>query len=88
MPVSMPKKPVVEVMPNKQPKQDNNKIISTADFAAKITNKVNNTVKTEEIKQVNQIKAETPKQVNPEKTEPNYVTDDQFFDDFFADDDE
>ena len=88
VPVSVPKKPVVEVMPNKQPKQDNNKIISTADFAAKITNKVNNTVKTEEIKQVNQIKAETPKQVNPEKTEPNYVTDDQFFDDFFADDDE
>lgn len=88
VPVSVPKKPVVEVMPNKQPKQDNNKIISTADFAAKITNKVNNTVKTEEIKQVNQIKEEIPKQVNPEKTEPNYVTDDQFFDDFFADDDE
>ena len=88
VPVSVPKKPVVEVMPNKQPKQDNNKIISTADFAAKITNKVNNTVKTEEIKQINQIKTETPKQVNPEKTEPNYVTDDQFFDDFFADDDE
>ena len=88
VPVSVPKKPVVEVMSNKQPKQDNNKIISTADFAAKITNKVNNTVKTEEIKQINQIKTETPKQVNPEKTEPNYVTDDQFFDDFFADDDE
>lgn len=88
VPVSAPKKPVVEIMPKEKPKQDHKKIISTADFAAKITNKVNNTVKTEEIKQINQIKEEIPKQVNTEKNEPNYVTDDQFFDDFFADDDE
>ena len=67
------------------------------DFAAKITNKVNKTVKDKEhnseniTKSVNNKvidnKIET-KSVNDDKYGSDYVTDDQFFDDFFADDDD
>ena len=59
---------------------------NSADFAARITNKVNQTVKEEH----NKLNSETVK--SETKTEPakpkDYVTDDQFFDDFFADDDD
>ncbi len=72
-------------------------VINEVDFAAKITNKVNKTVKDKEhnseniTKSVNNKvidnKIET-KSVNDDKYGSDYVTDDQFFDDFFADDDD
>ncbi len=65
-------------------KSNTKNIISSADFAAKITNNVNKTVKVsaEPVKEKTEfVKAE-------ENDKNNYVTDDQFFDDFFADDDE
>ena len=58
-------------------KSNTKNIISSADFAAKITNNVNKTVN-----------AKIEEKVVKEETKSNYVTDDQFFDDFFADDDE
>lgn len=59
--------------------------ISTSDFAAKITNKVNNAV----ILQNNNSNENNKNEVKETSIkENNYVTDDQFFDDFFADDDE
>ena len=66
-------------------KQEKNKTISptinSADFAAKITNKVNQTVKQQSVKPAEDIK-------NSSIEKRDYVTDDQFFDDFFADDDD
>ena len=67
-----------------QPKQEVKKTINSADFAAKITNKVNQTVKEEHKPEVKTVKAENSDSVKPK----DYVTDDQFFDDFFADDDD
>ena len=72
-------------------------VINEVDFAAKITNKVNKTVKDKEHNRENITKSvnnkvidnkiET-KSVNDDKYGSDYVTDDQFFDDFFADDDD
>lgn len=59
--------------------------INSADFAAKITNMVNKSVKEESVKSTNEFKPEVKKDI-PRKND--YVTDDQFFDDFFADDDD
>ena len=92
-PVVMPTTPKKDIAssPKVEKKTEVNKIIDSADFAAKITNKVNQTVK--EDKNIN-IKSEVKPQVSkpevknelPKKND--YVTDDQFFDDFFADDDD
>ena len=74
--------------PNVQPKVKNKPKVNTinsADFAAKITNKVNQTVKEEHKSEVKSVKTD----VKSESVKPkDYVTDDQFFDDFFADDDD
>ncbi len=51
-----------------------------ADFAARITNKVNATMKAESPKTEPEISKAPPKE--------DYISDDQFFDDFFADDDD
>ena len=68
-----------------QPKQEVKKTINSADFAAKITNKVNQAVKEEHKSEVKSVKTD----VKSESVKPkDYVTDDQFFDDFFADDDD
>ncbi len=65
---------------SKEEKSNKNKpVINSADFAAKITSNVNRTVKAESKEK----SLETP--ITPKD---NYVTDDQFFDDFFADDDD
>ena len=70
-----------------QPKPEVKKTINSADFAAKITNKVNQTVKEEHKTEVKPITAKP--EVKSESVKPkDYVTDDQFFDDFFADDDD
>ena len=59
--------------------------VNRTDFAAKITNKVNQTVKEEHKSEVKSVKTD----VKSESVKPkDYVTDDQFFDDFFADDDD
>ena len=82
-------------------------VISGADFAAKITNKVNQSVKEERVHKSDVSKTEQKMDKNiiskpekkvsqpkvskinePKKTNKEYVTDDQFFDDFFADDDD
>ena len=74
--------------PNVQPKVKNKPKVNTinsADFAARITNKVNQTVKEEHKSEVKSVKTD----VKSESVKPkDYVTDDQFFDDFFADDDD
>ena len=92
-PVVMPTTPKKDIAssPKVEKKTEVNKIIDSADFAAKITNKVNQTVK--EDKNINiksDIKPQVSKpEVNNELPKKNdYVTDDQFFDDFFADDDD
>ena len=81
-------KPSVASAPNVQPKVKNKPKVNTinsADFAAKITNKVNQTVKEEHKSEVKSVKTD----VKSESVKPkDYVTDDQFFDDFFADDDD
>ena len=64
-------------------------VINEADFAAKITNKVNKTVKDNE--HIHEKKSQILDKKNVEKEDKynsDYVTDDQFFDDFFADDDD
>ena len=88
----------------KAPKSDVKSTINGVDFAAKITNKVNQSVKEERVHKTDvlktdkkmdkhtEIKAEK-KNINPKvsktsETNKEYVTDDQFFDDFFADDDD
>ena len=70
---------------NKELKENKKEVkpaINGADFAAKITNKVNQTV----------IEKEKNDESKADKKESSfnkdYVTDDQFFDDFFADDDD
>ena len=81
-------KPSVASAPNVQPKVKNKPKVNTinsADFAARITNKVNQTVKEEHKSEVKSVKTD----VKSESVKPkDYVTDDQFFDDFFADDDD
>ena len=86
MPASSSKDTVASQKVEKKPEFKN--IINSADFAAKITNKVNQAVKEENINSAAKVqvtkldeKKETPKK-------NDYVTDDQFFDDFFADDDD
>ena len=72
-----------------QPKPINNenkKVINSVDFAARITNKVNQTVKEEN--KPNLVSANKSEIKNFEIKKGDYVTDDQFFDDFFADDDD
>ena len=69
-------------------KQNDNKIINSADFAAKITNKVNQTVKEEQYQPVVENKAVNKSSESNTSKSSDYVTDDQFFDDFFADDDD
>ena len=71
-------------------------IINGADFAAKITNKVNQTVKKDEHENEKNIsKLQDKKELKTiskiedvKEVSKDYVTDDQFFDDFFADDDD
>ena len=79
-------------------------IINGADFAAKITNKVNQSVKEDnKVNSVSKVEKKVSKSnlskdesnvIQSSKVEENkensreYVTDDQFFDDFFADDDD
>ena len=64
-------------------------VINEADFAAKITNKVNKTVKDNEHSHEKKSQILDKKNVEKEdKYNSDYVTDDQFFDDFFADDDD
>ena len=81
-------KPSVASAPNVQPKVKNKPKVNTinsADFAARITNKVNQSVKEEHKSEVKSVKTD----VKSESVKPkDYVTDDQFFDDFFADDDD
>ena len=92
-PVVMPttQKKDIASSPKVENKTEVNKIIDSADFAAKITNKVNQTVK--EDRNIS-VKSNVKPQVSKpemEKAVPkknDYVTDDQFFDDFFADDDD
>ena len=86
MPASSSKDTAASQKVEKKPEFKN--IINSADFAAKITNKVNQAVKEENINSAAKVqvtkldeKKETPKK-------NDYVTDDQFFDDFFADDDD
>ena len=86
-------KPSVASAPNVQPKVKNKPKVNTinsADFAARITNKVNQSVKEEHKASVQPtIKATSETKINGEPVPPkDYVTDDQFFDDFFADDDD
>lgn len=125
-PVKEVQKPVIEpVKHSSKPVREIKNIFSSEDFAAKITNKVNQSViddtkmnkstkqvvKTDvksdiknstivtsvpkpEIKKVQEVKSDISKsEVKPaikkeEAKETEYITDDQFFDDFFADDDE
>ena len=94
IPVIQPK--VVNTVKPKEVKQTFN----SADFAAKITNKVNQAVKHDaaHLKDNSTVNISKPKvSVKPlatkespkENVKPqDYVTDDQFFDDFFADDDD
>ena len=86
-------KPSVASAPNVQPKVENKPKVNTinsADFAARITNKVNQSVKEEHKASVKPtIKTTSETKINGEPVPPkDYVTDDQFFDDFFADDDD
>ncbi len=82
-PIKMPVKLASKETLKEKPVLKNS--ISTSDFAAKITNKVNNAV----ISQNNNSKEDNKNEVKEISIkENNYVTDDQFFDDFFADDDE
>ena len=86
-------KPSVASSPNVQPKVENKPKVNTinsADFAARITNKVNQSVKEEHKASVKPtIKTTSETKINGEPVPPkDYVTDDQFFDDFFADDDD
>ena len=69
-------KPVVPAKPRSERK------INKTDLAAKITSRVNETAKPKP----DLLKPMEPSEV--EKPQNDYVTDDQFFDDFFADDDE
>lgn len=109
-PVKMPSNLVNDVKPViEKPTVKNT--ISNEDFAAKITNKVNQTVKENKIEvkkeepkivkesevkkaasqivKESEVKMETPQALHVKPTQPkDYVTDDQFFDDFFADDDD
>ena len=78
------------------PKTSARPIINGADFAAKITNKVNQTVKKDEYENEKNIsKLQDKKELKTiskiedvKEVSKDYVTDDQFFDDFFADDDD
>ena len=71
---------------NKQSEKKNT--INSTDFAARITNRVNQAVKgNHEGKDVN-VKSNSRVETNNEVKKSDYVTDDQFFDDFFADDDD
>ena len=93
--VSEPKKNVSEVIKDIKPvsesKKDAGNKISSEDFAAKVTNMVNksnlNNKKQEviekDVSKVNEV-SDNLKQNKEEKAE--YITDDQFFDDFFSDD--
>ena len=77
-------------------KKEGKPVINGVDFAAKITNKVNQSVREKEYnddKKVAKIEGRKVEKVNSNvedknKNSKNYVTDDQFFDDFFADDDD
>mgnify|MGYP000012541952 CR=1 FL=1 len=90
--VVMPSTPKeVAVKPRVEKKPEVKNIINSADFAAKITNKVNQTVKENKSSNVNnEVKPTISKpEIKTETIKKNdYVTDDQFFDDFFADDDD
>lgn len=88
----------------KAPKSDVKSTINGVDFAAKITNKVNQSVKEERVHKTDVLKTDkkmdkyteiksekqniNPKVSKASETNKEYVTDDQFFDDFFADDDD
>ena len=77
-------------------KKEGKPVINGVDFAAKITNKVNQSVREKEYnddKKVVKIEGRKVEKVNSNvedknKNSKDYVTDDQFFDDFFADDDD
>ena len=77
-------------------KKEGKPVINGVDFAAKITNKVNQSVREKEYnddKKVAKIEGRKVEKVNSNvedknKNSKDYVTDDQFFDDFFADDDD
>ena len=77
-------------------KKEGKPVINGVDFAAKITNKVNQSVREKaynDDKKVVKIEGRKVEKVNSNvedknKNSKDYVTDDQFFDDFFADDDD
>ena len=77
-------------------KKEGKPVINGVDFATKITNKVNQSVREKEYnddKKVAKIEGRKVEKVNSNvedknKNSKDYVTDDQFFDDFFADDDD
>ena len=74
-----------EVLENQH--EINKNVINSAEFAAKITNRVNKSVK--DIESKKDVKLETNKvETDREAKNNDFVTDDQFFDDFFADDDD
>jgi len=75
----------INVVPKVQETKKEPKInISSEDFAARITNKVNKTVnKSKTESKVSKNETKSVKSINTD-----YVTDDQFFDDFFADDED
>ena len=81
--------------PEEVSKKEVKPVINGADFAAKITNMVNQSVREKENNDKKVVKIEGRKvEKNNSKVEDkkenqkDYVTDDQFFDDFFADDDD
>ena len=92
-PVVIPKQDIVEVNPKvdnsskKETKGDKTNTFSSIDFATKITEKVNKAVKetsNEESKKNNNVSQVKNENVSHESDD--FVTDDQFFDDFFSDD--
>ena len=68
-----------ETKSKKETKKVSTPKISSEDFAAKITNRVNKTV--------NESVKDKKNKVKKDNINEDYVTDDEFFDDFFADDD-
>ena len=68
-----------ETKSKKETKKVSTPKISSEDFAAKITNRVN--------KSVNKVVDDKKNKVKKDNINEDYVTDDEFFDDFFADDD-
>ena len=91
MPIIQPKAVNSGIKPKKEKQPEVKKHIDSSAFAARITNKVNQAVKNEQVSKLKlETKPETSKSEVKNETvkSQDYVTDDQFFDDFFADDDD